>query len=186
MIVSLFAALAFATEPGDCEQLEDLDRDTVAMAWVSPSGASVGAGAHLPVVPTTDLLCWVHENGADEARVLQALGLRQKPTAPKRPYKVTIFDLPRDLLCRPVDFAEPGTEVSGLAACKKGSKGMLPRYEGCGYTQDAGTGNRAVDLFSVQWKNAASDGFAVIPLSRWLNYVGELSPTQVAERCGQR
>ena len=51
------------------------------------------------VVPTSDLRDWTAHNGRAVGPMLQAVGARKKADDPKRPWKVTIFEVEGNLLC---------------------------------------------------------------------------------------
>ena len=157
-----------------CEPLADAP-ESFQVAWVSPISRSVRARAWLEVVRVTDLRAWIHERGTDPVRLLQGLGMvGRKPKArAHKPYKVTLFDVKRDWLCRPVSDKEPGTDVSGVAVCEAPQHKGLCRhkkgYTGCGYTLDTESSIRGLDVFRVRWEVASALGFCVMPLERFLS-----------------
>lgn len=143
------------------------------VAWISPVPRTVGAGAWLEVVRVQDLRDWMKKNGPNRVRLLQSLGLanaRGRGRAVKRTWKVTIFDVPSDTLCRPLAERAPGDLEAGVAICgEKQQSGARRSFTGCGYTRDTGTGKRGLDIYKIPWRDASTAGFCVLPLERFLN-----------------
>jgi len=157
-----------AQEPTCSYELTQPMGDRVAMAWVSPAGARApGANANVTLFDAAELRTWIAAEGAELPRVLQGVGLRKPFTAPKRGYKVTIFEVEREDLCRPVD-EEEGTAVAGLPACAKGTKGVAVKTNSCGNSLDLGTGEPGPAIYLAPWREAAESGFCVLPLERFL------------------
>ncbi|MFN7142408.1 MAG: hypothetical protein ACK4YP_01430 [Myxococcota bacterium] len=146
--------------------------DTLQVAWVSRLGARAGARTALHVVRVADLRRLVEAEGRDPTRVLRALGLVGKRAVARGSWKVTVFDVKREWLCRPIEGPEDAT-LAGVAAChaeiqRRGS-GILPRsWSGCGYLLDAESGDRTLDVFRIEWQDAVAWGFCVLPLRRFL------------------
>lgn len=158
-------------EPADaCGELAPLP-ERLQVAWVSRVGTQVSGRTPLPVVRTSDLRRLVEAEKRDPTGVLQALGLVSGKKA-RGSWKVVVFDVERDWLCRPVE-TEPGADLSGVPACETGWQrpgvGVKPRsFTGCGYLKDTRTGERTLDTFRVDWQTAVSWGFCVLPLERFL------------------
>jgi hypothetical protein len=175
-MTSLLLAAALAAAPAAaqaCGALTDVPAATQ-VAWISRSGKRVRSAKTLEVVRVSDLRAWIRENGADEARLLQGLGMapRRGGAATRRPYKITIFDVQTGWLCRPIDGATPGEDRMGVAACSEADAGPVcghrRGYTGCGYTLDTAASHRGVEVFRVRWDEASAWGFCVMPLDRFI------------------
>ena len=143
------------------------------VAWVSPMGKQVGPHAELEVVRVSDLRAWIRSHGADQLRVAQALGLVGRKAKAKEPgYKVTLFDVKREWLCRPMADGEPGAVLSSVHACEEGdvgpASGARKGFTGCGYSMDTNSSTRGLEVFRLEWEAAAAWGFCVMPLDRFL------------------
>lgn len=160
--------IASAQDIPTCEPLAPLERETLSVAWVSPLQGRVFGNQWITVVPTADLQAWVRDQQADLGRLLQGLGLKKRYSAPAMHWKVTIFEVSPDDLCRPVEHGAPGDRLAGHVICSKGSKGVSGAYDGCGYTTDRADDTRGVDVFSLRWRDAAAAGFCVLPAERFL------------------
>ena len=144
------------------------------MAWVSPMGRRVRAGATIEVVRVQDLRKWVRDHGADSARLVQGMGMapRWGGRRAKKEYKVVIFDVQADWMCRPMGDVEAGKDVGGVIACDSREGGRIAYhrsgYTGCGYTLDTGASTRGLDVFRVKWSDASTWGFCTMPLERFI------------------
>jgi hypothetical protein len=181
--VSLAGAPAAATEvggsaslPSACQPLASVP-ETLQVAWLSRRDRSVGAGTLLEVMRAADLRAWIRDSDRTPLRLLQATGMAgRKATATsrvaERDYKVVVFDVRRDWLCRPLDGDATGLDLGGVPACEDGDSGPARHhrrgYTGCGYTLDTGSSTRGIDVFRVAWSDAVSQGFCLFPLSRFL------------------
>ncbi len=136
----------------------------LAVAWVSPLGRR--ARGSIPVVRTQDL----RRLGADGfGRALQAVGLRRRDRAPRRPRKVVVFDaVPADL-CRPVAGQEEGQDLAGMPSCPVKWSNATRARDGCGYTVDRATGEPGAELFLARWRDLARGGFCVLPADRFFD-----------------
>jgi len=173
-VTGLLAALALAPAYGQdaaCQAVGDVAEATQ-VAWISPVRDRVRARGWMEVMELADLEAWAKEHGKDPTRLLQAAGVVGKKARRARsvPWKVTIFDVARDLTCRPIQGALPGTEVSTVAVCEdqKPAHGAGHGFTGCGYARDTGSGSRGLDVLRVRWEDAAREGFCVMPLDRFL------------------
>jgi hypothetical protein len=173
MIALLFATvgLAFGQTCGDLKTVPE----TLQVAWISPASKSIGMNGWFEAVRVADLRSWVRKNGTDKVRLLKGLGMvRTKggKLAAKRPYKVTIFDVKREWLCRSIEDGTPGTVERGVTVCEekqqKGLWGHKRGYTGCGYIEDTLTKERSLDAVRIRWGEASSWGFCVLPLERFL------------------
>lgn len=147
--------------------------DTLQVAWVSRLGARAGAHTALAVVRVADLRRLIESSDRDATRVLRALGLLGKRGEARGAWKVTIFDVKREWLCRPVEGPQEAT-IAGVAACpddlQRGAPGIRGRaWSGCGYLLDTASGARTLDVFRIEWESAVAWGFCVLPLRRFLD-----------------
>jgi len=169
-LMAALAPLALAYEPAPgCEEVAAVD-EALQVAWISPVRKRARAGADLEVVRVGDLRAWIRQEGADQTRLLQALGVVGAKGGGKasREYKVTIFDVEASGICRPVLGAAAGEVIAGVAACGE-EMGRLPAREtGCGYSFDKLTEDRGLDTFRITWRDASAQGFCVFPLERFL------------------
>jgi hypothetical protein len=159
------AALAQDTcPPADLPSLPS----SVAVAWVSPLGRHVSNGTWLRVVPSSDIRAFLAELPEDQAdvRLLQWLGLRSSSRPPQRRYKVVVFDMPRDRLCRPIPSGDE--LLAGVRPCDERHSGAKGRYEGCGFLTDRATGTPSALYTGAEWRELSRDGFCVLPLERFL------------------
>lgn len=160
----VFTASAQAT----CSSLDPIEKDRLSVAWVSPLGVNAWQSTWIPVVQTAQLRGALDETGGDLARMLQILGLRKKSKPPKRRYKVVIFEVSPEYLCRPIDGVEPDVEVDGQPACLPRLSKTKRNYKGCGFTTDRLDGARGLDVYRTQWRDAAQSGFCVLPADRFV------------------
>jgi hypothetical protein len=84
-------------------------------------------------------------------------------------WKVTVFDVRTALLCRPVEYATEVQTVDGVAACPSTRQTGVRHDTGCGTTLDTASGDPGLDLFRIRWRDAAVQGFCVMPLDRFLS-----------------
>jgi len=153
-----------------CESLHVVP-EAFQVAWVSPVGQRVGRNTPLQMVRVSDLRQTVESAKRDQTAVLRALGLVGKHV-PDREWKVTVFDVRSEWLCRPMD-GEEGDEVAGVGVCpgdwQRRGKGVRRKaWTGCGYLHDPVAGTRTLDVFRVPWSSAISFGFCVMPMTRFL------------------
>lgn len=176
MLAALAAAGLAALPAAHAQACQPLSQapDAVQVAWVSPARRTVRAGTTLEVVRVSDLRTWMNEHGRETGRVLQALGMaRRNPRAAlRKEWKVTVFDVRSAWMCRPVDGVPPGADKAGVVACTAADAGPLaghkPGYSGCGYSLDTGASVRGLEVYRITWEDASSQGFCVMPLSRFV------------------
>jgi hypothetical protein len=182
-LLAFFALPAWAAEPASmqrdaprdaptCEATAEVP-DTLQVAWVSRLEARAGAHTPLAVVRVADLRRLVEASDRDPTRVLRALGLVGKRQEARGAWKVTVFDVKREWLCRPVEGPVDAT-IAGVAACpgdlQSGAPGVRgSAWSGCGYLLDTATGTRTLDVFRIEWEAAVAWGFCVLPLRRFLD-----------------
>lgn len=167
-MIGLWLALGLAWGQATCEGLEPLRGDRLAVAWVSPLGAHAFGSTWLEVVPAANLRGWLDEEGPRVGRMLQGLGVRRRESDPKRPWKVTVFEVDVADLCRPLLDVEEGQMIDGMLSCPERLGRSHGGRSGCGYTVDRGTGERALDTFRIRWRDAARAGFCVLPAERFV------------------
>lgn len=146
--------------------------DNVQVAWISPVRKTVGASAMLSVVRTADLRALVLTSQRDAAAVLRAIGLLGPRQKLRGDYKITLFDVKAEWLCRPIPGAE-GELVGGLRRCEERHQdrdgSVQPKaWTDCGYLVDVLSGKRTLDLYRLEWRSAVTWGFCVMPLQRFL------------------
>ena len=161
---------ATATD-GTCAGVAELPA-TLQVAWVSRVERTVGARTALQVMRVADLRKLVDASERDPTRFLRALGLVGKKATARGSWKITVFDVKREWLCRPVEGPEDAT-IAGVAACPTQHQGRFSgtkarSWSGCGYLLDAATGARTLDVFRIEWQDAVAWGFCVLPLRRFL------------------
>lgn len=161
-----------ATTPtaSTCPALSPLP-DSLQVAWLSPAAKRVGAHTPLTVVRSSALQQLVKDRKADATAVLRALGLLRPRQALKDTWKVTLFDVPRSSLCRPVGEEVPDSALAGVPRCEDGPRRREVVRKGwtdCGHVNDVVSGARTLDVFRVEWEAAASQGFCLLPLPRFL------------------
>ncbi len=159
MLLLLSAALAQDTCSAVTSPPERLQ-----VAWVSRESDRVGLHTTMIVVPARALLALAEARGRVAAAVLTALGVAN----PRGSWKVTLFDVERAELCWPMDG--DGAEA-GLNRCDHARRPARVRgraWTGCGYVNDADTGARSLDVYGVEWADAAEQGFCVMPLTRFI------------------
>lgn len=167
----LWGALAGAQELGAAPACAALapPPDRLQVAWISPVRARVRGRTSLSVVRTSELRTFVQAQGADLPRTLQAMGIVGPRGKVHRSYKITLFDVTADQLCRPVEHTLEGEDAYGLPACGGGRQRGVRFETGCGVTHDTATDAGGLDLYQVLWREAARSGFCVMPLERFLD-----------------
>ncbi len=173
MIALLWGALAWAGEAPDCSQAAfDELSEAVSVAWVSPSGRTVGRRGRLSVVRTAELRGWLAEQERPTVgRMLQRLGLRRRERTPRRPWKVVIFDVEPQDLCRPVAGYPDPVAMAGLVTCAPRASRPRAGQTGCGHTVDRATGGEGLEQYQGQWADLARNGFCVLPAERFVETV---------------
>jgi hypothetical protein len=174
MLILLAWLVGFAWA-GDCQSPREVSEESLQVAWISRTGKQVAGRSYLEVVRTGDLRAWLERNGREPLRLLRGLGMvkgkRGKRKAAQR-WKITLFDVRRDILCRAIMDATPGEGRGGVSVCEESQHkpkwGHRPGFTGCGYIQDTQANVRGLDVYRVRWADAASWGFCVLPLSRFL------------------
>jgi len=172
-LLSASSGVVRAEEPAACEAPIAVP-GAFQVAWISPVNKRARNRSQLQVVRVGDLRAWVNQNGADQSRLLQGMGYVGPVGGrkAKKDWKVTIFDVQSEQLCRPVADAEAGADLLGAPVCSDDITRRLDRWEtDCGYTLDRAEEDwaRGLDTFRISWEQAASQGFCVMPLDRFLD-----------------
>ena len=180
MIGRLLLALALlagapAAQAADACELPQTVPEAMQVAWVSPTGQGVGLKGMLNVVRTADLRALVVAEKREPTSLLRAIGLLGRRQKIRRGYKVTLFDVRTEWLCRPSAGAE-GEDHAGVARCeagwqRKGARLRRQSWTGCGYLDDTADGHRSVDVIRIRWRVAIAGGFCVLPLERFIEGV---------------
>jgi hypothetical protein len=166
----LLVTTAVAQEPSaelSCPSLGP-PPERLQVAWISPVRKRVWGRTTLAVVRVGQLRTFVQAQGADLPRTLQALGIVGPRGRVHKRYKITLFDVGAEQLCRPVEHTPEGEESDGLPACAGGRSVGVRRTTGCGTTTDTATDGPGLDLYELPWREAARNGFCVMPLERFL------------------
>ena len=178
MFILFTIVAAFATE-SECSVVDTIP-SAVQVAWISSTSDTVRSKQMVEVVHLQTLQGWIDTQDADAKAVLHQLGMlssRSKRTIDPADYKITIFDVESESLCRPIvqdtalEDASP-LFVEGLSVCEGTSRAnsLNSRYgfTGCGYTLNTQSKQRGLDVYRVSWAEASKWGFCVLPLSRFL------------------
>lgn len=174
MAITVVTALWSGSARG-CEPVEPVP-ESLQVVWISPLKQTVRGDTYIEVVRVRDLRAWIRANSADPVRTLQVLGMLERTVGERdaaEDYKLTIFDVQREALCRPILDAEAGTDREGVPICEVPEQGTSDRHHaagftGCGYTLDTHASVRGLDVFRVSWSDASAWGFCVMPLERFL------------------
>ena len=173
MIFAMLLGLASAQDA--CQSTRTITEDSLQVAWISRTDKQVWDKTYIEVVRTGDLRSWLDRNGRDTLRLLRGLGMvkgNKGEGAAKKNWKITVFDVRRDVLCRPIRDGVPGENVGGVAICEESEQswkwGYSKGFTGCGYIEDTQASVRGLDVFRVRWADASAWGFCVLPLERFL------------------
>lgn len=141
--------------------------ETLQVAWVSQAGERRGAQGWMNVVRSSELQTMVAARQRDPAAVLRSLGRLGPKTDARGLWKVVLFDVRREWLCRPM-AGTSGTVVEGVPICEHpGQPGIRAKARTeCGYLADDGA--RGLDTYRIRWERASSQGFCVLPFQRFL------------------
>ena len=175
MIGAAALLVGWATAAWGCEEVEPVP-ESLQVAWISPIRDTARSSEYIEVVRVRDLRAWVRANSSEPVRVLQAAGMLERDVTNReaeQEYKITIFDVQRAWLCRPLLDVTPGEDISNVPACPAGEQEAADRahragFTGCGYTLDTGAATRGIDVYRVTWEEASAWGFCVMPLARFL------------------
>ena len=167
LLLALLSAHASA-----CEPVKELP-EAVQVAWVSRVPASATNSTWLEVVQLGDLRGLIERSARDGTTALRGLGALGRTQKLRADYKVTVFEVARASLCRPMD-GEPGTIVAGVPVCdepeqRQGRGIKAAAYTGCGYATDLASGVRGLDVLRSRWADAVTKGFCVLPWARMLS-----------------
>jgi hypothetical protein len=168
--LALWLGVALAADPPSCTDVSwPKPSEVVSVAWVSPVGQTVGRHGAVTVVETAELRSFVAGEGRGSiGRMLQRIGLRKRSADPKKLYKIVIFDVRRDDLCRPVAGHDKPVALEGLVSCPERASKPSAGHSGCGYTIDRQTGETGVREYQADWSDLARNGFCVLPAARFV------------------
>lgn len=172
MISTILMLAAAAQEPCPIETLTT-PRETLSVAWISPVRRHVHARTTIAVVPTTALRTWVGGETPTVGRMLQRVGLRADDSEPWRRYKVVVFDVSRETLCRAVDLFSGAEHVAGVPICAPDQGKAVPHDSGCGFVLDGADGQQSFEVFRIRWRDAVRGGFCVLPAERFVQEAGK-------------
>jgi hypothetical protein len=175
--IFVFGLFGCLKKPQPCAPDLYAPPETFQVAWISPVGKVAWINESIEVVPMKDLRLWVHENKATTSDLLQHLGMRSKNNNKQTDpvdYKITVFDVQRNTLCRPIKGKEAGSIHENVTICleqenKPKSWGHRHGFSGCGYAVNSKTNKRSLDVFRVRWLDASAMGFCVFPMARFLD-----------------
>jgi hypothetical protein len=174
LMLLTFVLSATAADPV-CQSPRRLTEESLQVAWISRTDKQVWSNSYVEVVRTGDLRTWLDRNGRDTLRLLRGLGMvkgTKGQSAAAKGWKITLFDVKRNVLCRPIHDGEPGEDVGGVAVCEDSEQswkwGYSKGFTGCGYVEDTQAGVRGLDVYRVRWADASTWGFCVLPLERFL------------------
>ena len=174
-MLSLFLSIT-ASVAAECNDVSSLP-EAIQIAWISPVQEQARAKEMIEVVRLQDLQQWMDTEQADAKQVLHHLGMlpkRSRRTIDPDAYKIVIFDVESDSLCRSIEQSDDSsiTTINGLAVCTDRAKPakFYSRYgyTGCGYTWNTQAQLQGLDAYRISWQEASKWGFCVLPLSRFL------------------
>lgn len=171
-LLLLLAVAALSGAPARACEAPRAVSDSMQVAWISPVRQTVGAKTMISVVRTADFRTLVGAKDRDPTAILRAIGMLGPKQKLAKDYKITLFDVKAEWLCRPIPGAE-GELVAGLRRCDKKYQdrdaSTHPKaWTDCGYLVDVLSGKRTLDLYRLEWSAAATWGFCVMPLQRFL------------------
>ncbi len=166
-----FGAALLGNPAAACEAPRAIG-DSVQVAWISPVRQTVGAKTMISVVRTADFRALVGTKDRDPTAILRAIGMLGPKQKLRKDYKITLFDVKAEWLCRPIPGAE-GEVVAGLRRCEEKHQdrdaSTHPKaWTDCGYLVDVLSGKRTLDIYRLEWSAAVTWGFCVMPLQRFL------------------
>lgn len=171
-LLFLLPVAALGTAPALACEAPRAISDQVQVAWISPVRQTVGAKTMISVVRTSDFRALVGTKDRDPTAILRAIGMLGPKQKLAKDYKITLFDVKAEWLCRPMPGPE-GEVVGGLRRCEEKHQdrdaSTHPKaWTDCGYLVDVLSGKRTLDLYRLEWSAAATWGFCVMPLQRFL------------------
>lgn len=174
-MLTFFVWFLGAAMAAECQSPRDISTESIQVAWVSRSRKRVAGRSYLEVVRTGELRTWLDKNSRDPLRLFRGLGMvkgNRGQRMANKDWKITFFDVRKDILCRAIAEANPGEDRGGVAICEESQQkpkwGHRAGFTGCGYIQDTQSSIRSLDVYRVRWADAASWGFTVMPLGRFL------------------
>ena len=167
--------LAIANEPV-CGSLSE-PPELFQVAWIAPVTERAWSSEHIEVVRLVDFRTWVREEEADAKSVLHAVGMLSEQSQSEilaNDYKITVFDVKSDWLCRPIKSFEEGELRAGIPIChtKEQRWATWTRrhgFTGCGTIQNTASEGPQFEVFRIPWGQAITWGFTTMPLDRFLD-----------------
>lgn len=158
-----------ADDPVACTVERAAPPEALSVAWVSPLGKRVGRNGWLTLVPTTELKAFVQGEGRGSvARLLQFVGRRKRSKEPNRRWKVVVFDVRAEQLCRPMLDREGGLEAFGMVSCPERVARFREANDGCGALEDRSDGGEGPAVYRARWRDVVRNGFCVLPAERFV------------------
>lgn len=175
MFLSILISTAFATEP-ECGQLATLPEVTQ-VAWISPITEQAWPNEYIEVVRFVDFRTWAREGTPEAKEVLHAVGMisgKSSRAVEANDYKITIFDIKSEWLCRPIVSPEEGELVEGVPICHTKEQRMATfsrrfGFTGCGTIENTSTNSSSFNVYRIPWSQAVTWGFTTMPLDRFLD-----------------
>lgn len=175
-LLALWLALGAAwgaDDPEACTAELPAPPEALSVAWVSPLGQRVGRNGWLTLVPTTELKAFAQGEGRGSVgRLLQYIGRRKRSKEPKRPWKVVVFDVRAEQLCRPLLDREGGLEAFGMVSCPERVARFREDGDGCGTLTDLADGGEGPRAYRARWRDVVRNGFCVLPAERFVGREG--------------
>ena len=175
MLMFFAMLLGVAAADETCQSPRSITEQSLQVAWISPTDKQVWDGTYMEVVRTGDLRTWLDRNGRDTLRLLRGLGMVKGTKGEKKAkqsWKITLFDVRSNVLCRPIEDGVPGEDKGGIPICEESEQswkwGYSKGFTGCGYIKDTQANVRGLDVYRVRWADASAWGFCVLPLERFL------------------
>lgn len=167
-LIAVFLSLAWGQEELSCDRSLEAPPEALSVAWVSPLRRKVGKNGWLTLVPTTELKAFADEHAKGSvARLLQHVGQRKRSSEPSRSYKVVVFDVRAEQLCRPLEDREGGEEAFGMVSCPERVSRFRERTDACGTLEDR-AGGEGPPVFRARWRDVVRNGFCVLPADRFV------------------
>ena len=174
-VVPLMTAAAQAAEP-ECGALSE-PPEIFQVAWIAPISERAWSSEYIEVVRFVDFRVWARDEEADAKAVLHAVGMLSENSQTEimaNEYKITVFDVKRDWLCRPIKSVDEGELSYGLPICHTKEQRWATwsrRYgfTGCGTVENTASQSTQFEVYRIPWGQAITWGFTTMPLDRFLD-----------------
>lgn len=175
MILSILIPIAVASEPTCGEMTEP--PEVFQVAWITPINERAWPSEHIEVVRFVDFRLWARDEAPDTKTVLHAMGMlseRTRREVEANDFKITIFDVKRDWLCRPIKSFDEGALVEGIPIChtreqRQASWSRRFGFTGCGTISNTEPQASSFEVYRIPWNEAITWGFTTMPLDRFLD-----------------